>query len=113
MRPPRPARGAFYRKSRRWGTREALVEWPGLGRRLPIGLLLAVPLLLSVAAYGRTLDGEFVLDDVRVVRKNAALGDAAAILRGFGGSLLHGGRPTTELTFALSHAVGGPSPRGR
>ena len=111
MRPPRPARGAFYRKSRRWGTREALVEWPSLRRRLPIGLLLAVPLLLAVAAYGRTLDGEFVLDDARVVRKNAALGDAPAILRGFGGSLLHGGRPTTELTFAMSHAAGGQSPR--
>jgi tetratricopeptide (TPR) repeat protein len=80
-------------------------------RRLPIALLLAIPLGLAVAAYGRTLDGEFVLDDARVVRKNAALGDAAAIVRGFGGSLFHGGRPTTELTFALSHAIGGPSPR--
>jgi tetratricopeptide (TPR) repeat protein len=80
-------------------------------RRLPIALLLAIPLGLAVAAYGRTLDGEFLLDDVRVVRKNEALGDAAAILRGFGGSLLHGGRPTTELTFALSHAQGGKSPR--
>jgi len=79
-------------------------------RQRPIALLLAVPMLLAVAAYGRVLRGDFLYDDVRVVLGNPALGDVGAVLRGFWGSLLHGGRPTTEVTFALSHAIGGPVP---
>jgi Flp pilus assembly protein TadD len=79
-------------------------------RHLPASLLLAVPLLLAVAASARVLHGDFVLDDVRVVRENPALGSPAGVLRGFGESLLHGGRPTTEVTFALSQAMGGPTP---
>ena len=78
----------------------------------PNALLLVVPLLLAVAAYARVLHGEFVFDDVRVVKKNPALGDPAGVLGGFVDGLLHGGRPTTELTFALSHALGGPVPVG-
>jgi protein O-mannosyl-transferase len=76
----------------------------------PTALLLVVPLLLAVAAYARVLPGDFLFDDMRVVKKNLALGDPAGLLGGFADGLLHGGRPTTELTFALSHALGGPSP---
>jgi hypothetical protein len=56
------------------------------------------------------LHGEFQFDDVRVVLGNPALGDLGEVLRGFWGSLLRGGRPTTEATFAVSHALGGPVP---
>jgi len=79
-------------------------------RPLPIALLLAVPMLLAAAAYGRVLHGDFLFDDVRVVTENQVLRDPAAVLRGFAGGLLHGGRPTTEVTFALSHAIGGQTP---
>ena len=79
-------------------------------RQRPIALLLAVPMLLAVAAYGRVLHGDFLFDDVRVVQRNPALQDLGGVLRGFWGSLLHGGRPTTEVTFVLSHAMGGPVP---
>jgi Tfp pilus assembly protein PilF len=79
-------------------------------RHLPASLLLPVPLLLAAAAYARVLHGDFVLDDVRVVRENPALGSPTGILGGFGESLLHGGRPTTEFTFALSQALGGRAP---
>jgi Flp pilus assembly protein TadD len=75
-----------------------------------IALLLAVPMLLAVAAYGRVLHGDFLFDDVRVVQRNPALQEFGGVLRGFWGNLLHGGRPTTEVTFALSHAMGGPVP---
>jgi hypothetical protein len=79
-------------------------------RQRPIALLLAVPMLLAVAAYGRVLRGDFLYDDVRVVQQNPALQELGGVLRGFWGSLLHGGRPTAEVTFALSHAMGGPVP---
>jgi len=79
-------------------------------RQRPIALLLAVPMLLAVAAYGRVLHGDFLFDDVRVVQRNPVLQELGGVLRGFWGNLLHGGRPTTELTFALSHAIGGPVP---
>lgn len=79
-------------------------------RKPPTALLLAVPMLLAAAAYARVLHGEFVFDDARVVKGNQALGDPAAVLGRFTDSLLHGGRPTTEVTFALTHAIGGPNP---
>lgn len=79
-------------------------------RQPPIALWIAVPLLVAVAAYARVLPGEFVLDDARVVRTNAVLGDPGVVLRSFPGALLHGGRPTTEVTFALSQAIGGGRP---
>jgi Flp pilus assembly protein TadD len=79
-------------------------------RRLDIPPLLVVPLLLATAAYRRVLHGDFVFDDVRVVQRNLALQDLGGVLRGFGESLFHGGRPTTEVTFAVSHALGGPTP---
>lgn len=78
--------------------------------RPPTALLLAVPLLLAAGAYARVLHGEFVYDDTRVVSSNPALGDPAAVLGGFRDGLLRGGRPTTDVTFALSHAIGGGTP---
>ena len=79
-------------------------------RRPPTALLLAAPLLLAAGAYARVLHGEFVYDDLRVVGSRPALGDPAAALGGYVDGLLHGGRPTTEVTFALSHAMGGGTP---
>lgn len=79
-------------------------------RGLAPRLLLTVPLVLAVAAYARTLHGEFLYDDVLVVQENASLGDPAGLVRAFGTDLLHGARPTTALTFAASRSLGGPSP---
>jgi len=79
-------------------------------RRTAFALLLGIPLLLAAAAYGRVLHGEFQFDDVRVVQENPALRDPVRLLGRFGEGLLHGGRPTTEITFAASQALGGGAP---
>ncbi len=79
-------------------------------RQPPTALLLAVPLLLAAGAYARVLHGEFVYDDNRVVGSGQAPGEPAAVLGGYLDGLLHGGRPTTEVTFALSRAAGGGTP---
>ena len=70
-------------------------------------LLVAVPLLLAVAVYGRVLHGELLYDDVRSVRDNPAVTDLGGTVAGFGRALLQGGRPTTDLTLAVDRAVGG------
>jgi tetratricopeptide (TPR) repeat protein len=78
-------------------------------RRFPRTFLLLVPLLLAVLAYARVQDGEFVFDDFRVVKELPRV-DPSAALADFPRALLHGGRPTTELTFLLDGAGGDPSP---
>ncbi len=80
-------------------------------RRFPAAVLLAVPLLLAALAYLRVLPGEFVFDDLREVVGNPALADPGAVVRNFPRALLGGGRPTTELSYALDAARGGLSPR--
>lgn len=73
--------------------------------------LLSVPLLLATAAYARVLDGEFQLDDLRVVVAGPAIAGPAEALRRLPRALLHGGRPVADLTFALDRAAGGVAPR--
>jgi protein O-mannosyl-transferase len=72
---------------------------------------LAVPLLLAVAAYARVLDGEFQLDDLSAVLGSPAARDLETAIRQLPGSILRGGRPVADLTFALDHAFGGGAPR--
>src|SRR5512137_2157417 len=79
-------------------------------RRLPTALLLAVPAVLAVAAYGRVLHGEFLFDDGRVVQRNPVRRDPALVLRGFGDALVAGGRPTPEVVFSLPRSIGGGAP---
>jgi len=76
-------------------------------------LLLALPLALAAAAYGRVLDGEWVYDDLITIQRNAAVKDLgpavpARIVDGF----LRGQRPVAELTLALNYAAGRLDPRG-
>lgn len=81
---------------------------PPRGRRLPAGLLLAVPLVLAVLAYARVLDGEFVFDDTAAIVENPATKDLGRLLDGI--VFLGPGRPVTDLTFALNYAFGGLEP---
>ncbi len=72
---------------------------------------LAVPLALAAAASLRVLPGQFQFDDETSIVTNPAIKDLAAFLgpapwRG----ALAGGRPVTDLTFALNYAFGGLEP---
>jgi hypothetical protein len=71
---------------------------------------LAIPLLLAVAAYARVLHGEFQLDDFGSIVQNPAVKDLGRAWHGFWPALARGGRPLTDLTFALDHAVSGLDP---
>jgi hypothetical protein len=73
---------------------------------------LALPLVLAVAAYARALGGEFQLDDFGSIVESPAVKDLGRALRGFWPALARGGRPLTDLTFALNYAVGGLDPWG-
>ena len=69
-----------------------------------LGLVLAVVSL----AYVRAFDADFQFDDVRGILRNEAIRD----LRGFSGGVVAanwaaGGRPVTNLTFAVDHALAG------
>ncbi len=81
---------------------------PPRGRKVPAGLLLAVPLVLAVLAYARVLDGEFVFDDTAAIVENPATKDLGRLLDGV--ALPGPGRPVTDLTFALNYAFGGLEP---
>ena len=70
-------------------------------------VVLGAALLLTVAAYARALDGEFQLDDFQTIVGNPAVKDLGALLSGFVSSLLHAGRPVTDVTFALNWQAGG------
>jgi tetratricopeptide (TPR) repeat protein len=67
----------------------------------PLGILL-----LGLFAYGNSLHGPFVFDDIRQIRDNPSIRDLAASLRsgGFGSPP---SRYFGYLTFALNHRVGG------
>ena len=79
---------------------------PPAGRRTwepvlaPLGILL-----LGLLAYGNSLHGPFVFDDIRQIRDNPSLRDLAGSLRGGFGS--PPSRYVGYLTFALNHRVGG------
>jgi len=83
---------------------------PANAPRSRAGWLLAVPLALAAAAYARVLDARFAFDDGSSIVGNPAARDLARCLRELLPQLLHGGRPTTDLTFALNHAVAGLEP---
>jgi tetratricopeptide (TPR) repeat protein len=85
---------------------------PARPRRLPLALGLAVPLALAALSYARVLDGEFQLDDLRTIDGNPAIRDPGAAARAaLAGAVRGGGRPLTDLTFALDRARSGPGPR--
>jgi len=74
-------------------------------------LALVVPLGLAALAYARVLDGELQFDDLPGIVQNAALRDPGRLLGApFLRAWLAGGRPLTDLTFALNVAVGGLTP---
>jgi protein O-mannosyl-transferase len=75
--------------------------------RQPSPLLLALPLVFALAAYGRVLGGGFVFDDRSAVR-NLAVKNLAAQVRAFIPALFSGGRPVVDLSLALNYAANGP-----
>ena len=73
---------------------------------------LAVPLLLAAVAYARVLHGEFQLDDFTTLVEGTVVKDLGRAWRSILPGMLGGGRPITDLTFALNHAAGGLDPWG-
>jgi len=70
--------------------------------------LLVLPLVLAVVAYARVLGGPFQFDDTVGIEQNVAVKSLATFLREtFWSQAIAGGRPVTNLTFALNYAVGG------
>ncbi len=80
--------------------------------RRPLAALAAAALGAALA-YGPSLDGEFQFDDWTSIQVNWAIRDPARLVGALGPSdLLGPGRPVTELSFALDHALGGIRPIG-
>ncbi len=78
-------------------------RWPAAG--------LLIPLLLAAAAYARVLPGQFQFDDEHAIVGNPAVKDLGAYLGAAPWrAALHGGRPVTDLTFALNYAFAGLEP---
>jgi protein O-mannosyl-transferase len=78
----------------------------------PDGAVLAGILLVTCGAYWRVLGGDFVFDDVEILRHESQIIDLTRFLQGlFDGGWLTRERPLTELTFALQYAVSGADPR--
>jgi hypothetical protein len=75
------------------------------GRRGWVAPILAV-LLLGLFAYGNSLHGEFVFDDILQVRDNSAIRDLGAFL-GPTGYRLYLNRFVGYATFALNYRLGG------
>ena len=72
------------------------------------GRLLAVPLILGLLAYWRSIDGEFVFDDSNTIVNHFGIRDLWGFLRvHFLAGYLDSGRPVTDLTFAMNYAYGG------
>jgi len=81
---------------------------PERTRRARASLLLLVPLALAIAAYRRVLHAPFVWDDEPGILLNPVVRDLGALAPGqLAREMLGTGRPVTDLTFALNHAVGG------
>lgn len=72
---------------------------------------LLVPLALSAAAYARVLRGELLFDDWFTIVRNPRVREPGAALARLS-AWLDGGRPLTDLTFALNYAIGGIDPLG-
>ena len=73
---------------------------------------LALPLLAAAAAYARVLHGEFQLDDFPSIVQGPGVKDLGRALRALVPELLRGGRPVTDVSFALNYAAGGLDPWG-
>jgi tetratricopeptide (TPR) repeat protein len=74
---------------------------------------LAAALALAAAAYGRVLHGELQLDDSITIEQNLAVKDLAGYVSDhLAHEVLGGGRPVTNLTFALNYAAGRLDPWG-
>jgi tetratricopeptide (TPR) repeat protein len=81
------------------------------GRLVALGL--AIPLALTALSYARVLDGEHQLDDLRTIARNPVVRDVGLAARGaLAGLVRGGGRPLTDLTFAVDRALLGPERRG-
>jgi hypothetical protein len=61
-----------------------------------------VPLVAAAAAYARVLHGEFLLDDFPSIVESPGVKDLGRALRALVPELLRGGRPVTDVTFALN-----------
>lgn len=86
------------------GTAEERRGWRAWPARLP-ALGLAVPLALAVAASWRVLPGELQFDDEPAIVQNPAVKALAPFLTAAPWrAALSGGRPVTDLTFALNYA---------
>lgn len=68
--------------------------------------------MATTAAYFRVLGGRFVFDDTPGIVLNVALKYLGAYLQAVAQGLARGGRPMTELTFAVNYHFGGLDPWG-
>ena len=76
--------------------------------RVAKAVATAAVLAVTAAAYGRALGAAFQFDDLVSVHRNAKLQGLGRFLRvHFLADWASGGRPVTELTFALDHALAG------
>ncbi len=81
---------------------------PGTARASSV--VLALALAGTAAAYGAAIDGDFHLDDWSSVLSNYRIRSMDRALEFTPLDLLGPGRPVTDLSFALDHAVSGLSP---
>jgi tetratricopeptide (TPR) repeat protein len=87
------------------------VHHPGVTRtESRTWLALLLPLALAAAAYARVLHGEFVFDDQLTGPASPTAQDLGSAAAGAWGTFWGGGRPVTDLTFALNRRLGGPDP---
>jgi hypothetical protein len=75
-------------------------------------LLGALVALLGVIAYGNSLHGAFVFDDVQQIQDNPAIRRLGAFLAGEPGSQAPPNRFVAYLSFALNHRLGGLAVEG-
>src|SRR5512143_3997344 len=73
---------------------------------------LAAPMVLATIAYARVLHGELQLDDFAGIAQNPAIKHVGAFARELPARWLAGGRPLTDLTFAVNYAAGRLEPAG-
>src|SRR5512137_1802631 len=70
-------------------------------------LLAGAVALLGLLAYGNSLQGAFVFDDVKQIQDNPAIRDLGEYLLGAPGHLAPPNRFVAYLSFALNHRLGG------
>jgi Flp pilus assembly protein TadD len=75
-------------------------------------ILGAAVALLGILAYGNSLHGAFVFDDIQQIQDNPAIRQLGRYLAGEAGYLAPPNRFVAYLSFALNHRLGGPAPEG-